>query len=541
MSEFKKVYSHSFSLIVSGWFALCVFSTSEKFSEAENDIKSYIAIIGGLLILVSTVIFTKNIQQFIQKQLDPLTMRMLFIVGVFAAIHGFLQYLGIMPSHHAFLNVTGTYENPAGISAVRAMLLPIGLQWYLLCSNRTKLVIGLFVLFILMTIFLSRSRTAILAAFVSVATMLAMHTSFWQKFRSHRIFFLHVIVGFLISLSIGLYLWKPESLVGRLFIWRIALSMVPKHFICGYGVDGFRSRYMLQQADFFNYNPHTQYELLADNIYHPFNEFINILINWGIIGLLLFVGIMVSVAVLAHKQRMWYSSIVISFILSLFVLCFFSYPLKYAAVWIIFIIVSILPLQHYFSPKINFIQRFVVLVFTICSFRIIHKDIIADINWKKISDQSLFGYSEQMIPYFQYLYINTYLRDNPYFLYNYAAELNYIGKYKESIDVIKKCQTRMNDYNIVLLLADNYVGLNMPDSTIQYAKLASRMIPCRFLPFSYMIDAYKEKNDDKRVKKVAKDILNKPIKVNSTIVDDIRKDAWNSLNTQNIRTTQFTH
>ena len=135
------------------------------------------------------------------------------------------------------------------------------------------------------------------------------------------------------------------------------------------------------------------------------------------------------------------------------------------------------------------------------------------------------GYSEQMLPYFRRLYNTTYLSGNPYFLYNYAAELNYSGQYRGSIVMLNNCKEYLYDYDVALLMADNYAELHMPDSALWYAQQTSRMIPCRFLPLDYMLNAYIEKGDSAQAKKIAKIILSKPVKVNSIMVEEIRKKA----------------
>jgi len=45
------------------------------------------------------------------------------------------------------------------------------------------------------------------------------------------------------------------------------------------GVRPFQARYMDYQADYFKKHPTTQYAQLADNVKHPFNEFLNITVD----------------------------------------------------------------------------------------------------------------------------------------------------------------------------------------------------------------------------------------------------------------------
>lgn len=43
---------------------------------------------------------------------------------------------------------------------------------------------------------------------------------------------------------------------------------------------------MLNQASYFEQNPNSHYLMLADNVFHPFNEYILFLIEYGIAGFL---------------------------------------------------------------------------------------------------------------------------------------------------------------------------------------------------------------------------------------------------------------
>nr|WP_321486270.1 hypothetical protein [uncultured Draconibacterium sp.] len=75
-------------------------------------------------------------------------------------------------------------------------------------------------------------------------------------------------------------------------------------------------------------------------------------------------------------------------------------------------------------------------------------------QWKKTATNSLKGSTEEMLPEYEKLY-STPLKQNPFFLYNYGAELNYTKKYDKSIEVLIECVNKFNDYDLQLLLADN--------------------------------------------------------------------------------------
>ena len=50
------------------------------------------------------------------------------------------------------------------------------------------------------------------------------------------------------------------------------------------------AHYMDYQADYFEKHPADSYSILADNVQYPFCEYLRIIIDYGIIGILLLLG-----------------------------------------------------------------------------------------------------------------------------------------------------------------------------------------------------------------------------------------------------------
>ena len=74
------------------------------------------------------------------------------------------QSTGLLPSYHGSFVVTGPFDNPAGISASLALLLPFALYGCLQRKQRVIAIIG--VCLIVTVIILSRARAAVLAAVI---------------------------------------------------------------------------------------------------------------------------------------------------------------------------------------------------------------------------------------------------------------------------------------------------------------------------------------------------------------------------------------
>ena len=97
-----------------------------------------------------------------------------------------------------------------------------------------------------------------------------------------------VLVGIVLAILLsGLYFMKKDSANGRLLIWRCSWEMIKEKPFFGYGQGGFKANYMNFQARCFEKHPDSKYALLADNTSRPFNEYIGLLVNHGLVGFLL--------------------------------------------------------------------------------------------------------------------------------------------------------------------------------------------------------------------------------------------------------------
>jgi len=140
-----------------------------------------------------------------------------------------------------------------------------------------------------------------------------------------------------------------------------------------------------------------------------------------------------------------------------------------------------------------------------------------------MSKRSLAGHTERMLPYYEKM--KPQMKHNPLFLYNYAAELNYIGRYEESLAVAEECRHGWNDYDVLILLADNLENTGCTDMAIETYRHALDMIPCRFEPLNSIMTLYLENGDTLNALKVANEIIDKPVKVQSNRVEQIKQTA----------------
>lgn len=120
--------------------------------------------------------------------------------------------------------------------------------------------------------------------------------------------------------------------------------------------------------------------------------------------------------------------------------------------------------KNYLIKGMVLLTSFAVLNITICQT-------IYEREWHTIAHKSLRGKTLQMLPRYKALY--KHLQHNDLFLYNYAAELNIAGHYDESLLIADECDKLWADYDLQMLMADNYLQLHHYHETEQYLKKSS--------------------------------------------------------------------
>lgn len=258
-------------------FAGSVFLTSDKFVDPINTPKLFFV---AATCLVGVMIFATLPMMPIFKALSGgATLWGVSVVCLIQACYGLCQYNNWVPSNHSKFPITGSFDNPAGFAATLAMGFPISI-WRLLHTKGIKrLLIIVALLLITIAMFCCDSRSGVLALAVSCVSFLCVEMGVYKRFQQFRRpkLLLILLSCVIFTGAILLYFHKKDSADGRLLIWRVSLEMINDN--AALGVRPFQARYMDYQADYFKKHPTSQYAQLADNVKHPFNEFLNITVD----------------------------------------------------------------------------------------------------------------------------------------------------------------------------------------------------------------------------------------------------------------------
>jgi O-antigen ligase len=446
------------------------------------------------------------------------------------ACNGLFQFVGWLPSNHSKFAITGSFDNPAGFAAVLAIGFPIGLYLLVKAKKVEQYIASTGLILTLITVFLSGSRTGLLAILVSSFIYCLLQINIISKFQKLKLYKLlsAIVMSLLVAGASMLYFQKKDSANGRLLIWEISTKMIKDKPIFGYGFGSFQERYMDYQAEYFKNNPNSKYSQLADNVKHPFNEFIKVTIEFGLIGLAIILSFILFAFWKITKSKNGDRGLVLSGLVSFLVFACFSYPLRYISVWLLlaFYLSALLPTKEIKirNTPISVITRSIIIGTCVFSLSFFVKQIQAEIHWKTIAVNSLRGNTHEMLPEYEKLYSKSLIR-NPLFLYNYGAELNVAGKFDKSINVLNECKRRFNDYDLQMLLADNYYKNGEHGKAIQIYEHASNMVPCRFLPLFQIFKIYKENGQRKDALQYALKIKNKKVKIPSLTISSIKGKA----------------
>jgi O-antigen ligase len=439
--------------------------------------------------------------------------------ALLSALYGILQYAGIFPSLNGNFSVTGSFDNPAGFATALACAFPVGFYFLHGASRPAKYVAASLLAIVFAAVVLSESRAAILAC-ITVAVCYFGSRYSGLKYKN---WMKTVAVCVIVMIVSVLYHIKRDSADGRLLIWKCTWKMIKDKPVTGHGYGAFQAKYMTYQADYFEAHPDGKYSLLADNVLHPFNEYLLVWAEHGIAGL---GGVLLLLFLLLRRylrERTRDRFVAMLGLLSLAVCSCFSYPFKYPFAWIIaFMNMAIICRGEATDTRfaVHVARRTGMALTAACLLFTGIPLMKAEIRWNKIAYESLAGKTAEVLPEYDRLY--RYLGTNGLFLYNHAAELHQIQKHEESLSVFERCAEYYDDADVRMLVADSYRELKKYAEAERHLKLASAMCPVRFMPPYQLVELYRETGRTEEAVTLARQILNKEIKIPSSTVNAIR-------------------
>lgn len=433
-------------------------------------------------------------------------------VCVMQAIYGLFQYIGLISVSRG-ANICGSFDNPAGFAA--SLIAGFPFCFYLIEKVKWRYWVGLVsILIIVVAVLLSGSRAGIVSiVFISIIYFVDKRRQLlnWK-------YITPFIVVCVVFLSL-LFFLKKDSALGRILIWKSTCNMIVDSPIVGHGSGAFMSDYMIYQSNYFDEHKDSSYSLLADNVTHPFNEYILLLVEYGVVGLLLLV-VLLFVLIKGSKQI----SLPMLCLLSVGVFACFSYPIRYPFVVLLLAYsMASFEVKPAFVFRINFLTKLLAVGVLIIVSVLLIRDIKFEKRWGELVRQGVFNTNNELLNKYASMYEDW--NGDPMFLYNYGAVLNSIQDYEQSNVVMNKCKEYFNDYNVQMILADNYLELGQSDNAEMCYITACNMIPNRFMPLYKLMLLYESKGCKQKAADMAITIINKKIKIPSDVINQIKGEA----------------
>ena len=503
-----------------------LFASSSSFVNTYTAPKWYVFIFCSVAIMVTFALF--NIFSDIKKlQPNNLVLPVCLIITILCtiqALYGIAQYMRLLPVFGRN-RVTGSFDNPAGFAACLCAGFPFFFYflskraiWIRCMSIAGMIIVGL-------AIIISGSRSGLLA----LATVCVLGFFYLFQINKTQKIFIGILSAILLS---SLYFIKRDSADGRLLIWRCSWEMIKEKPVTGFGTGGFKANYMNYQAKYFVEHPDSKYAMLADNIGHPFNEYIGLLVNYGFIG---FLGFLLFSFILIRsftriKEKTLFTYIAAWCLTAIAIFALFSYPLRYPFVWVVGLLsCSVILFQgnekafkKFKAVKRFYVPALILLLTLIICFKS-YSRLMVDTKWCKTAHLSLEGRTEQMLPEYQLLHAK--LSNNELFLYNYAAELNYSKHYEESLSIARECESLWADYDLQMLIADDCQQIKDYPEAEQHYQKAKAMCPVKFVPLYKLFQLYEVTGEKENMRKIAETIISKPVKIMSPTVNQIKKEV----------------
>ena len=399
----------------------------------------------------------------------------------------------------------------------------------------------------------TQSRAAWLSVVLSSTYLLNIRYKLFFKFLAYlnsnrKKLFAFLLIGcFSLFCIWALYSFKKSSGDGRILIWKITAQIVGDKPLTGEGFDRFGYAYMNQQAVYFKLHKNKTEALLAGDVSYAVNEFLQFGAENGVPAMLFLLSGFYILLFKKSALKAETSAVIDGFknmglraaktgIIAIAVFSMFSYPaqilpIKLNLVLYLTIVAfcskSIITVKE--SPIKN-IKNMAIKVAVCCCFYFVvlfmafnyWKITLAFKHWETAYDSYTMGIYPQALDNYKKAY--PVLHRHGYFLIQYGKALSMAGQHKTAIAILLEGKNYTNNSILQTTLGDSYKALNNWTLAERAYLKAELMTPGRFYPSYLLAKLYKDSHQTDKAKKKAKEVLAKPVKIQSSAVNQIKQE-----------------
>lgn len=458
-------------------------------------------------------------------RLVPIPPRMLFcavaLVGGWQSFVSIAQWMGYAESNHTLFSVTGSFGNPGQLGCFLAVsIMCIVCLWRSKDGISKKMCWMSLLAIHVPAIVLADSRTAWISVLCGTVYLCYEKRLLKNKFVRYfaGISILLVVLG-------ASYFYKSRSANGRLLVWRVCMDMAVDKPVFGHGIDGFNKRYMQYQAEYFERNPDSDYVEYSDNISYPYNEYLHILIEQGIVGLLLWFVVIFS-ALLVPARNNKYKAVLIAYL----TICLFSYPFYVPGLLVLLpLLLSAIRTKTFCIKTYAVPFRSILFVVTVFCLAVSTKEYIV----KHYCDKAVHGlfsvYSRADAETYVENNFDTIL-NNPFLSDIYAQYAFDDYEPERALGILNTIKDYSPTSEIYCDMGDLYRQLGDYDNAISCYRVAENMIPRRLTPKYKLFLLYKDMDNAVMACKYGRDLLSKSFHVEGTRTLTMKRDVIRYLN-----------
>ena len=469
----------------------------------------------------------------------------LVLWGVVEAVWGLGQLYGYFPLKHALFKTTGSFLNPGPYGGFIALVLPLTLYSWLTFKLKSKWIGYLFLfagVLCMMVLPATLSRTAWIAAIAGCLVVLLSDKRiivksrlFWRHRKKECIIGVSILSLFLAIAVYGVYYLKKDSADGRLFMWKVTTFAIKESPVKGTGLGGFPAAYANAQMSYFENGKASETEkLVAGSPEYAFNEYLQLFLEQGLIGIVLFLFLSFVIIKEGIKNRQ--AGAAGSFTaLAVFALASYPYQLwQFPVAWVLLgTVCTGVPgkenagaYRHGWKKIVAYSLLLGLLsLFSIaCASR--QKTFYRARNeWKKLQPLYNMKAYESMLDEYTGLY--SILNHDPKFVFEYGMILNATGQRVEANEVFARGIERSCDPMFYNVKGRNYHEMGEYDRAEECYMKSTRLLPERIYPYYLLTKLYADSANyhPTKMQEAALAVLEKEPKVHSMAINEMRDEV----------------
>ncbi len=448
--------------------------------------------------------------------------------GCVQAVWGLAQLYGLCPSNHEAYDMTGSFLNPGPFSGFVVIAVPVALHFCLQYADGVRHWVALAALLLMVSVLpAGMSRSAWMGGIIASALVINWHKGYlkWNRLKGKMLTL--ILLPSLALLVIGgslLFRFKEDSIYGRLFIWENVCQASLRQPFVGHGSCSFPAVYAQAQADRFAQGDYTdKEEHVAGNPEYAFNEYLQIWLEYGLVGLLLFMSLLAGCMKRGLSQRRYgLCGGMAAFLL----FAFTSYPFQYPSFWVALCLLLAGTVSNLPESRCRMSRIIPLFLLAVLGGLVMIQDQPRRLmeTWEKCRMLRLTGGKEAASKGYERL--SSALCHNPRFVFEYAQCLSETGRQEASNLQYERCLKLRCNSLVYVWMGENLQAMKKYEQAEAFYLKSAVFLPNRIYPYYRLAKLYAEPDFlyPSKFRRMAYKVLHKEPKVYSMAIDEMRTE-----------------